>query len=142
MKTYRLWCLAAALLPLLCTCNFEPEEHESKYDEAPRLTVTITDLPAGSFSSGSAIYIRFENTVTKREVQGNAPIGNDGRAVISLHLPTGIPYKAVQAGKADVFILENNKTDKPLYKTKETVPFERHAVNVSISFTEFESVPQ
>jgi hypothetical protein len=140
MKMYRLLCLA--LLPLLCACNIEPDEHELAYDEAPPLTVTIGGLPAGSFSPGTAIYIRFEDTITGKEVQGNALVGAGGTAVISLHLPTGIPYKAVQAGKAAVSILKDNKTDEPLYRMSEAAPFESNAANVGISFLEFDPVPQ
>jgi hypothetical protein len=144
MKAFRLLCLAGALLPLLCACNLEPEDSQKRYDEAPPLTLTINALPADSFSPGRIVYVSLEGDdwVAPGKVQGNVPVGEDGTAIISLHYPTGIPFKAAWdfVENAFIYILENNKTDKQLYKTKETVPFEPYAANVSISFSDFTAI--
>jgi hypothetical protein len=140
--------LAVILLLFLASCNSE-EADLDEYNDAPPVTVIITDLPS-PFSPGTVLYIgmmRDERWSIHDEdyykAQGHAPVGVDRAAVLPLHSPTGIPFKVLGfGGKADMFILDNNKTKVPLYKTRQKIPFELNIANVSISFTEFEPVPQ
>jgi hypothetical protein len=145
MKMYRLLCLAAVLLPLLFSCGEAPED-EVMYDEAPPFSVAISDLTGGGFAPGGRIYISFyrlggvwsswEDVEPNKIGQGNAIVGEDGTAVISLHFPTGIPYKLnwdeySTDRPATVFILRDNKSDERLRRADINI---NNAANISLSF--------
>ncbi|MDR1587244.1 MAG: hypothetical protein LBS57_07305 [Treponema sp.] len=137
MKICR-WLFLAVMLLLLFSCDMflKKDESELIYDSAPPLTVTIRDLPSSPFSPGTTLYIRF------KEAQGNAPVAAGGTAVIGLHLPTGIPYKAVQTkAYGSVSILNNNKVDTTLYITYQTVEIAQFTANINLSFSDFVVAP-
>jgi hypothetical protein len=137
MKPYCLPRLAVMLFLILFSCDLsETDENLIKYNDAPQAVVTIKDIPPSSgFSPGTVLYIKFDDS--GKNIQGNAPVGADGTAVISPHLPTGIPYKVVRAGKTTLFILRDNKTKEELFKTGGEISLEPHAANISLSFTDF-----
>jgi hypothetical protein len=136
MKSYRLPYLAVMLPLLLLSCEqAETDEYLIKYNEAPPLTVTISDVPSSEFSPDTVLYIKFYENFSSKSVQGNAPVGADGRAVINLHLPTGVPYKVVGPGKTILYILRDNKTKEELFRTEREIELKTHATNISLSFT-------
>jgi hypothetical protein len=128
-----------ALMPLLImffSCEMpETDEYLIKYNEAPPATLVIEDMPYSGI-----LYIQFDDS--GKSVQGNAPVGADGRAILNLHLPTGIPYKVVNLVKTTLFILQDNKTDVPLYKTAREITIETHAVTITLSFTAFAALSE
>jgi hypothetical protein len=137
MNSYRLPYLAAMLPLVLFSCApVETNEYLIKYNEAPPVTVTISDIPSSAFDPGTVLYIRFYENFSSKSVQGNAPVGADETAIISLHLPTGVPYKVVGPGKTTLFILRDNKTKEELFKTSREINLETHATNISLSFVD------
>jgi hypothetical protein len=134
MKFYRLFYLAVMLLLFPFSCEMvEGDEELAKYNEAQPATVTIKDIPSSAFGPDTVIYIRFYDSGLS--VQGNVPVGVDGSAVIDMHLPTGVPYKVVRPVKTTLFILQNNKTKMPLYRTIREIELETHTTNIVLSFT-------
>jgi hypothetical protein len=122
---------------LLFLASCDSESDFDAYNDAPPVTVTISALPVSTFSPGTALYIGImEDDDGYYKAQGHAPIGADGRVEISLHSPTGVPFKILEFSReATVFILADNKKKLPLYATSRKIKFEPHTANIPLVFT-------
>jgi hypothetical protein len=139
MNTYRLPYVVVFLLLFLASCDSGNALDE--YNETLPVTVTISGL-SSVFSPGTMLYIgimRDESWSILKDgyykAQGHAPVGADGRVEISLHSPTGVPFKVLDKfeEKGTVFILNNNKEKIPLYKTGD-IGFASYIAHISLSF--------
>jgi hypothetical protein len=133
--------------PILWSCDHvlsDTEKQIQEYLNGKAQTIIITEISGISDVLYLGImeqYARYswDNDVSMWSARGSGTIV-DGNAVIKLHGITGIPYHGYMS-EVEIFILENEHTEKKLYKAAQRYLLYEDVSETTIPFSDFIRAP-